>query len=598
MISDKTKHYFDAAPLLIVVCLLPFIVYGHIYEYSGEEYGAFIDGVLLSDFFSYGKALIFGAVGVYMLFRIAVDMMQGRMERPCIVLIACILVMGISLLISSIFALNNELAVFGGYQRFEGALTKFFYLVLALYTYRMIAFPEVWKAVWKGSIITAALECLIGLMQMTGYDPFAMKSVQRLIVPAQYGGAEIKNILGDNRVYLTLANPNYAAMYLAVVIILISCSLGSIRSRKWTVCLAALDVLCFAEMIATRSRVGLLMLITASLLWLTVSINSLFEDRKRLRSLGLLVFAMIAAGIAADAVMGLGAWSRIGTSLSTLGEKQVNCRITGLETTPKCVKVEMDDVSIEISYKNPGSTNELSVKSVKQGTGYGRYDPGKGMIVDDRQHPMKGLEKLIITVEPLEAGESFSEETEAQETEILVKESGAEFFFIHEPGYGYLIYAGNGYYEEAGEIDYIDLHGLESAASGRGYIWSRTIPLMSGARLISGYGSDNFYLAFPQNDYVGKAQYCDGPNVIIEKPHNTYLLYGVENGIPAMISFIALIFFLIFRLMKQENRSKPDCKLIALVVIALAAGFFFNDSSIVISPLLWIALGAGYRFTT
>ena len=95
MDSGKAKPFYDAAPLMLIICLLPFVVYGHIYEYSGDSFGTFITDTPLSDFFSYSKTLVFGAVGIYMLCRIAYDMTQGRIKRPCFVLILFFFIYGL-----------------------------------------------------------------------------------------------------------------------------------------------------------------------------------------------------------------------------------------------------------------------------------------------------------------------------------------------------------------------------------------------------------------------------------------------------------------------------------------------------------------------
>ena len=588
MDPDKKKHFHNAAPLLIVVCLLPFVVYGHIYEYSGDSFGTFIADIPFFDFFSYSKSLVFGTVGTYMLCRIVYDMKQGRMTRPCFVLTVCFSVLAFSLLVSGIFALNSHLAFLGGYQRFEGVITKLFYLVLALYTYNVIGSREVRRIVWKGAIATAAIECLVGLAQMTGHDPFASPVIQSIILPAEYRGSEISNILGDNRVYLTLANPNYAAIYLAVMIILITYSIGAVKRRRWQIGLAVLDALCFAELVATRSRIGIVMLTTAAILWIILNIGAILADKKKMLAGCAFVAAILLVGVATDAIMGLGAWDRLGESLTTLGQDRVNCRVTGLETGQDSVNIELSDISVTVTFKDVSNADQLKVSSVRDGSDYGKYDPGTGMIVDNDRKAVAGLEDLLITSEVSGVPDEVPE--------IIIKESDAEFRFAYFDGYGYLIYSGNGYYEETEDIPYVDMHGLESAASGRGYIWSRTLPLMTGLSLITGYGSDNFYLAFPQNDFVGKAQYCESPLTIIEKPHNTFLLYGVENGILAMLAIIVLFAVLIHRSARAGKHGSPECMLIALIMTAYAVGLFFNDSSIVISPLLWITIGAGYRF--
>ena len=586
MDSGKAKPFYDAAPLMLIICLLPFVVYGHIYEYSGDSFGTFITDTPLSDFFSYSKTLVFGAVGIYMLCRIAYDMTQGRIKRPCFVLILFFSVLAISLLISGIFSLNPHIAFPGGYQRFEGTITKLFYLVLALYTYNVIDSAEVRNILRKGAIAATAAECMVGLAQITGHDPFASPIVQHIILPAEYRDAEISNILGDNRVYLTLANPNYAAIYLALMIILITYSLSSIHGRSRKISLAALDMLCFIELVATRSRVGIVMLVVATLLWLILSIKSITSDRRKLLFACVFAAVMLLASVITDRVMDLGAWDRLGESFSNLGHDRSVCRITGIETGMNSVTVKLEDVTVTAAFGNDSDEDLLNVSSVRNGSDYGKYDPASGMIVDIDQKAMAGLENLIITTEDSADG-----------PEILIRESDAEFRFSYFDDYGYLIYSGNGYYEETEDIPFVDLHGLESAASGRGYIWSRTLPLIKGMRAVIGYGSDNFYLAFPQNDFVGKAKYCESPYVVVEKPHNTFLLYCVENGIPAMLAIIALLAVLVYRSAKAARHGNPECMLIFLITAAFATGLFFNDSSIVISPMLWITIGAGYRLS-
>ena len=65
------------------------------------------------------------------------------------------------------------------------------------------------------------------------------------------------------------------------------------------------------------------------------------------------------------------------------------------------------------------------------------------------------------------------------------------------------------YYNPQGRLDKlrkVDSIGFENNydfATRRGYIWSRTFPMLKSTALI-GVGADNFVYEFPNNDYVGK----------------------------------------------------------------------------------------------
>ncbi|MBQ6537964.1 MAG: O-antigen ligase family protein, partial [Eubacterium sp.] len=75
-------------------------------------------------------------------------------------------------------------------------------------------------------------------------------------------------------------------------------------------------------------------------------------------------------------------------------------------------------------------------------------------------------------------------------------------------------------------------------ASRRGYIWSRTIPLLT-EHLLIGTGPDNFVYTFPNDDYVGK-KYMGYENQTITKPHDMYMQIWVQDGLPALLGFLAL----------------------------------------------------------
>ena len=86
---------------------------------------------------------------------------------------------------------------------------------------------------------------------------------------------------------------------------------------------------------------------------------------------------------------------------------------------------------------------------------------------------------------------------------------------------------------------HIGFEGSEKVGSMRGYIWSRTLPLIAKKPLL-GYGPDNFLMAFPQHDILAKTYAYDTPFMIVDKPHNIYLLYAMNSGIFALLSMIIL----------------------------------------------------------
>lgn len=182
---------------------------------------------------------------------------------------------------------------------------------------------------------------------------------------------------------------------------------------------------------------------------------------------------------------------------------------------------------------------------------------------------------------------------------------GRDWNFIRENGvYTYINEFGK--YDQIPEIPAVDFKGYEYLGSGRVYIWSRVLPLLSKYFFL-GSGPDTFLEAFPQNDYVGKANYSHSVTMYIEKAHNGYLMCWVQTGFPALcclLIFAAVIWgkgaCRLRSKRKTEENSTDDMRgnmkermqIAALCsVCAYAAGLFFHDSTLFTTPFACVCMG-------
>jgi hypothetical protein len=139
--------------------------------------------------------------------------------------------------------------------------------------------------------------------------------------------------------------------------------------------------------------------------------------------------------------------------------------------------------------------------------------------------------------------------------------------------------------------------GYENYASGRGYIWSRTIPLLKD-NLIFGSGADTFALEFPHQDYVNLYNYGYN-NAFLSKPHSLYLQIGVQTGVASLLSF--LIFYGIYFISSvkiylsghfNSYYSKVGVA-IFIGTISYMISSISNDSTITVAPVFWVLMGLG-----
>nr|WP_106783590.1 O-antigen ligase family protein [Lysinibacillus timonensis] len=129
-----------------------------------------------------------------------------------------------------------------------------------------------------------------------------------------------------------------------------------------------------------------------------------------------------------------------------------------------------------------------------------------------------------------------------------------------------------------------------SAGSGRIYIWDKTIDLIK-KRPALGYGLDSLMYNFPHFSIDARAGMAD-ENVIVDKPHNTYIgiLYG--TGVIGFIGLIGVLFAVGITILKNLiGKVQLQYYVFAFASLAYFIQSMFNDSLQGISAVIWIFIG-------
>ena len=149
------------------------------------------------------------------------------------------------------------------------------------------------------------------------------------------------------------------------------------------------------------------------------------------------------------------------------------------------------------------------------------------------------------------------------------------------------------------EVKSVGFEGIERLGSSRGYIWSRSIPLMA-ENIIIGKGPDTFSLEFPQEDTKGKLVSFGNPYVIVDKPHNMYLQIAINTGLLSLLVILALAVMYIVQTIGKIFKNN-DNKLVFCVRWAILSGVLgymvaglTTDSVVSVAPVFWVMLGMGY----
>jgi len=131
------------------------------------------------------------------------------------------------------------------------------------------------------------------------------------------------------------------------------------------------------------------------------------------------------------------------------------------------------------------------------------------------------------------------------------------------------------------------------AFSYRGYIWSRSLPLLADG-LFLGHGPGAFPFVFPNNDPAG----IFGQSQIVDKPHCFYISFAFAYGVTALLILLAtgsIFFFKALRALLSCEDQDYCLRLLpymaACVGCAIAA--LATDSSIGVAAPWWVLFGCG-----
>lgn len=563
----KKKEVFNdlLIPILLVLCIMPFII--HLAEYSCgySEYLWYSQDDIIQDLYCYYRSYFFEVVAIITLVVLCFRLGLYKEKTKEVRIFIPIAIYAFMVLISTCFSVNITASACGNFYQFQNIFVLIGYLVMCLYTYQIMDSERDYATVWKGIWISFLVMAVVGIFQLFKKDLLNFPFIQRFIMSAEqyeiYAG-EIETVFTGNNVFLTLFNPNYAGVYLVMLI----CMFG---------------VMCYGEK-ERRKRIfaGVLMIVAVVLMWFTYSRSTLValfavlvifllmvrdKARKLIRYIVPGIMAMAIILLFADF---LNDWKY----MSRIVDEKKECRIQSMVTTKDGIKLCYGEEEYLIAIEN----DTVSV-----------YD-SKNQSVQLQE----GEEEFILMAEkPIHI--------------MLMDVGGEEYLYLYIDEYtyafckdedGYWFVNENGNPVPLEEISHVDFKGYEYLGSSRLYIWSRTLPLLKDYLLV-GSGPDTFAEVFPQEDYIGKSVYAETSTRIMEKPHNDYLLQWVQNGFVGFAGMIA--FYIIFVIKGWRNYRGSDLSDIRirlgfgcyLASISYMVSCMFNDSTLFTTPVFWVFMG-------
>lgn len=581
--SPPRKFNYYLLPLIVVLLIAPLIVHEYTYENSYQQYSWFTNQTGYTDFFLYYKNLLVTIVGFVIALLLCYQRFIGNKVPKAASWIIPLAIYSTFVIISALASKHQNVVWTGSLEQFEPTLAILTYCLLLYYSYVHVRDEDDIKTLIKFAAIGMAIMLSICIFQLVGHDIFRTKLGKMLII-------DVKNWnfldgytfqFEKNRVYGTLYNPNYIGVYSSLLFPIAAGLTILSTSKKKKIIAGILSILLVLATFGAQSKTGLIVLIITSILLVFILRKYIFKHMKILL---------------ASSVVLISAFFIINVTQDFTYINMIKNAFGGYEEEKLLQKIETTDERIIIKYNN----KKIYIRCEQDDSGSFYFE-----ILDENQYPYENtfdsadmrytLVDLVfnnMSVRPI----YLDEDKTIFGCEIMIDHK-AWYFKSKDStgGYQYL----NGY----GNFDTIitpssamfDKYG--SMFTGRGYLWSRTIPLLKDTILI-GTGADTFGYYFPQSDYVGRANY-GFDNSIITKPHSMYLQIGVQTGVVSLIAFLILYLWYFIDCIKTYHRCEYKIYtekigvLLFIGIIGYMISGLINDSTITVAPMFWVILGVG-----
>lgn len=567
-------------PILLTVGLMPFIVRLRIYDPQLNDFAWFYEGFgnAFGDVFLYYRQWWFTGISIYMfmivLFRAAFNRRKLQYSLACIPLG----VYALFAFLSACFSKYPHFSFGGSFEQFENVFVLMGYAIIVYYSLIVIESEKDVRCIIYTLTGSTLVLSLIGAGQTLGYNVLATKFFDALIIPKGVD-ASLATTVKETTAYMTLYNPNYVGVYVAMLFPLFVILLVFSKAVWERIIYAITSVLLLLTLYGSGSKAAFLVIAVEVVVFLLFLRKTIFKQW----------YLMIPAATAGVCIFLLvNQWydnvytDRIKAALQL---RQTEYALESIDTLDDSIRICYNDEVLYLAYYQ--SDSETLVINAWDESGellQLSYNEEKSAYVVDKEA------FADFGVNPAWYGDYLC---------LCVDIEGYEWVFTNQyaEDYTYYFLTAKGKFDKIITAEQALFSNYERIFSTRGYIWSVTIPLLKD-HILLGSGADTFTMTFPQQDYM--RLWRNGfSEQIMTKPHSLYLQVGVQNGVVALLALLA--FFGIYLVDCVRLYINIDFKnyyeqigiAVMLSVIGFAITGISNDSSVTVSPIFWAIAGLG-----
>lgn len=577
----KTVNYALLIPIFFAAAVIPIIVRIIFYDPELSSYSWFSAGTNFMDMFMYYKnqamMILDGVLAVLLVILLL------RKRLPAVPAYVPLGIYFLLVLISAIFSVVPAQTWKGFYEMKESAFALFGYCMICYYAFAVVRTEKQIKLVMCAVLFGIFLLCAVGVSQFIGHDFYMSDLGKDLIFPKKYSGFKsyIGLAFGTGRVYASLYNPNYVGVYACLVIPLLMVLTFSLR-KKWLVpvylLLAAMILACLA---GCGSKTAVISIVPC------MAFAAIMFGKEHWRTILPVYLVYIVLFVMLNSYANTSVIENTLDRLTADYLASPEYHLTDITLYDDDFTLAYDDNQLTVQYlcdENDVWTIRVTENGTELATAFNDTDDGF-KLTDSR---FEGLEFIFGADAKLNPG--FSVSVDDHSFFIYYDKEENTYLYVNSAGKPTKIYSSK-------TID-CSLFHLMGGLSGRGYIWSKSLPILMN-NLILGSGPDTYAFLFPQYDYVSLIQ-NGWEGILITKPHNMYLQIGIQTGglsLVALLVFYLWYFFASCKLYWRRTLTTYTERTGAAIFIAstcfMIAGLT-NDSTIGVSVLYWTLIGVGF----
>ena len=575
-------NFIKIIPLALILIIVPMIVFMKSITIEGIA-SQFYPSTSVRDFFNYYKVIWLIIFTVISVFFVSYYAYKNKIKFKFNYCFIPLLVYYFFVFLSTSFSKHHDIAFNGFIDRFEGFWVLTCYVIICVVAALFVTYEKDIKVLFGALGICAFILCILGFSQFFGFDFLQTDFMKHVMLPSKDEHL-IKSFIFDfptKYIYLTLFNPNYVGSFCAMVLPLFVVLILLAKNKYTKIISGILSFFLLVNLIFSRSSTGYISVFVTG-------IFLIFLLRKRIIMYWIPVLSLT---ICITGVLVYINYSNAGIIsnefFSFLPKKQTP--VAYVDGKPK----DITDMKIDKNnmYIHMGDTPVKVVFNSSEGTLIFYDDLGNELPII--KSPTDS--SLISFDSPKYIGLCFN----INESVITVSAPNT-IYYVTLDSTGSFKFLNSGAKPVDIEIaESFGFKGYETWASNRGYIWSRSIPLLKDTFLL-GHGPDTYAIYFPQNDFKGKLQSFKLPSTFVDKPHNMYLQIAINTGVVSLIAFLVFILWYIvrsFRLYFKPKDSDSFYYIAGVACVLSVIGFLVagiaNDSNVNVSPIFWILLGTG-----